>query len=189
MIFAVQGTFKSIFHHHSLKASVLHCSTCFMVQLSYPYVTTGKTIALTIQTIVDKVMTLLLNTLSRFVIGFPGGSDSKESACHVEDLDSIPGFEISPGARHDNPLQYSCLENPHEQGSPVGYSPWGHKESDTTERPSFLSEVEMGFPGGTGDKELACQCRRRKRLRFDPWVGKIPWYNTRQLPYLKNPTD
>ena len=116
-----------------------------MVYLSDPYMTTGKTIALTIQTIVDKVMTLLLNTLSRFVIGFPGGSDSKESACHVEDLDSIPGFEISPGARHDNPLQYSCLENPHEQGSPVGYSPWGHKESDTTEQPGTVHRFVISF--------------------------------------------
>ena len=107
--------------------------------------TTGKTIALTIQTIVDKVTTPLLNTLSRFVIGFPGGSDSKESACHVEDLGSIPGFEISPGARHDNALQCSCLENPHEQGSPVGYSPWGHKESDTTEQPGTVHRFVISF--------------------------------------------
>ena len=66
--------------------------------------TTGKTIALTIQTFVDNVMTLLFHTLSRFVIGFPGGSDSKESACNVEDLGSVPGLERSPGAGHDNPL-------------------------------------------------------------------------------------
>ena len=66
--------------------------------------TTGKTIALTIQTFVDNVMTLLFNTLSRFVIGFPGGSDSKESACNVEDLGSIHGLERSLGAGHDNPL-------------------------------------------------------------------------------------
>ena len=63
----------------------------------------------------------------------------------MEDLDSIPGFEISPGARHDNPLQYSCLENPHEQGSPVGYSPWGHKESDTTEQPGTVHRFVISF--------------------------------------------
>ena len=59
----------------------------------------------------------------------------KESVWNAEDAgntDSIPGSGI-PGGGHGNPLQYSCLENPHEQRSLVGYSPWGHKESDTTE--------------------------------------------------------
>ena len=49
-------------------------------------------------------------------------------------MGSIPGSGRSPGGGHGNPLQYSCLENPHEQKSLVGYSPWGHKESDTTEQ-------------------------------------------------------
>ena len=49
------------------------------------------------------------------------------------DLGSIPGFGRSPGEGHGNPLQYSCLEKPHGQRSLAGYSPWGHKESDTTE--------------------------------------------------------
>ena len=62
--------------------------------------------------------------------GFPGGSDGKESACHVGDLGSIPGLGRSPGGGHGNSLQYTCLENPHGQRSPAGYSPWGHKESD-----------------------------------------------------------
>ena len=65
--------------------------------------------------------------------GFPGGSDGKESACNVGDLGSTPGLGRSPGGEHDNPLQYSCLENPHGQRSLVDYSPWGHKESDMTE--------------------------------------------------------
>ena len=68
------------------------------------------------------------------LVGFPGGSDSKESSCNAGDLGSIPGFEQSPGGGHGNPLQYSCLENPHGQRSLVGYSSWGRKESDTTER-------------------------------------------------------
>ena len=67
---AVQGTPKSLLQHHSLKASVLGHSAFFMVQLSNPYMTTGKTITLTIQTFVSKVMSLLLNMLSRFVIVF-----------------------------------------------------------------------------------------------------------------------
>ena len=65
--------------------------------------------------------------------GFPGGSDGKESACNEGDLGSIPGSGRSPGGGHGNPLQSSCLENPHGQRSLVGYSPWGRKESDMTE--------------------------------------------------------
>ena len=67
---AVQGTLKSLLQHHSSKASILQCSACSMVQLSHPYMTTGKTIALTRQTFVSKVMSLLFNMLSKFVIAF-----------------------------------------------------------------------------------------------------------------------
>ena len=69
-LLAVQGTLKSFLQHHSSKASVLLCSAFFIVQLSYPYMTTGKTIALTRRTFVDKVMSLLFNMLSRLVITF-----------------------------------------------------------------------------------------------------------------------
>ena len=64
---------------------------------------------------------------------FPGDSDGKESACNAE-LGSILGLGRSPRGGHGNPLQYSCLENPHGQRSLAGYSPQGRKESDTTER-------------------------------------------------------
>ena len=74
-LLAVQGTLRSILQHHSSKASILLCLAFFMVQLSYLYMTTGKTIALTKQTFVGKVMSLLFNMLSRFVIAFfPGAS-------------------------------------------------------------------------------------------------------------------
>ena len=69
-LLAVQWTLKSLLQHHSLKASTLRCSAFFKVQLSHPYMTTGKTTALTIQTFVCKTMSLLFNTLSRFVIAF-----------------------------------------------------------------------------------------------------------------------
>ena len=69
-LLAVQGTLKSLLQLHSLKASVLQCSVSFMVQLSHSYMTTGKTIALTRWTFVSKVMSLLFNMLSRFVITF-----------------------------------------------------------------------------------------------------------------------
>ena len=66
-------------------------------------------------------------------VGFPGGSDGKESSCNVGDLGSIPGLGRFLGGGHGKPLQYSCLENPHERRSLAGYSPWGRSESDTTE--------------------------------------------------------
>ena len=65
---------------------------------------------------------------------FPGGSDIKVSAYNVEDQGSVPGLGRSPGGEHGNPLQYSCLENPHGWRSLVGYSPWGLKELDIIEQ-------------------------------------------------------
>ena len=69
-LLVVQGTLKNLLQHHNSKASILQCSAFFMVQLSYPYMTTGKPIALTIWDFVGKVMSLLFNMLSRFVIAF-----------------------------------------------------------------------------------------------------------------------
>ena len=69
-LLAVQGTLKSLLQHHSSKASILRCSAFFIIQLSHPYVTIRKTIALTRQTFVDKVMSLLFNMLSRLVTTF-----------------------------------------------------------------------------------------------------------------------
>ena len=69
-LLAVQGTLKSLLQHHSSKASVLQCSIFFIVQLSHPYMTTGKTISLIRWTFISKVMSLLFNTLTRFVIAF-----------------------------------------------------------------------------------------------------------------------
>ena len=69
-LLAVQGTLKSLIQHHSLKASIIWCSAFFIVQLSYPYMTTGKTTALTRRTFVGKVMFLLFNMLSGLVITF-----------------------------------------------------------------------------------------------------------------------
>ena len=69
-LLAVQGTLKSLFQHHSSKASILQCSAFFMVQLSHSYMTTGKIIALIIQTFVGKIMSLLYNMLSKLVIVF-----------------------------------------------------------------------------------------------------------------------
>ena len=76
-------------------------------------------------------------------LGSPGGSGSKESACNVGDLDSIPGLGRSPGEGHGNPLQNSCLENPHGQRSLVGDSPWGRQELDMTEQLTPIIKIAL----------------------------------------------
>ena len=73
-LLAVQGTLKSLLQHLSSKVLILQCSAFFMVQLSYPYMTTGKITALTIQTIVNKVISLFFNMLSSFAIAFLQGT-------------------------------------------------------------------------------------------------------------------
>ena len=80
-LLAVQGTLKSLLQHHSSKASILQCSAFFIVQLSHPYLTAGKTIALTRQTFVDKVTSLLFNMLSRLVITLGVGDGQGGLAC------------------------------------------------------------------------------------------------------------
>ena len=67
----------------------------------------------------------------------------KNLACNARDLGSIPGFGRSPGGGHGNPLQDSGMENPHGQNSLVGYSPWGCKESDMTERLSTAAQLPL----------------------------------------------
>ena len=76
-LLAVQGTIKHLLQYHSSKALILQRSAFFIVQLSHPYMTTGKTVALTRRTFVDKVMSLLFNMLSRLVITFLPGSKSR----------------------------------------------------------------------------------------------------------------
>ena len=91
-------------------------------------------------------------------MGFPGGSNGKESACNAGDQGSIPGEGRSPGKGNSNPLQYSCLENPHEQRSLVGYSPWHHKESDTTEQ---LTQMQLHFNKAVKTKNKAANIGSR----------------------------
>ena len=88
---AVQGTLKSLLQHHSSKASILQCSAFFTVQLSHPYMTTGKTIALTRWTFVGKVTSLLFNMLSRLVITFLPRSKCLLISCcshHLRDFEA-----------------------------------------------------------------------------------------------------
>ena len=91
-LLAVQGTLKTLLQHHRSKASVLWCSAIFIVQLSHPYMTTGKTIALTRWTFVEKVMSLLSNMLSRLVITFLPRSE----CLLISWLQSPPSVILSP---------------------------------------------------------------------------------------------
>ena len=110
-LLAVQGTLKSLLQHHSSKASIVHCSAYFMIQLSHLYMTTGKIIALTIRTFVSKVMSLLFNMLSRFVIAFL--SRSKEGN-FISWLQSPSTVILEPRKIKSNTLslvsQSICLE-------------------------------------------------------------------------------
>ena len=109
-LLAGQGTLKSLLQHHSSKASILQCSAFFIVQLSHPYMTTGKTIALTRWTFVGKVMSLLFNILSRLVITFLPRSKrlltswlQSPSAVILEPkkLKSDTGSTVSPSISHE----------------------------------------------------------------------------------------
>ena len=100
-LLAVQGTLKSLLQHHSSKASILPCSALFIVQLSYPYVTTGKTIALSRQTFVDKVMSLLFNML-------PAAAAAKLLQSWLTLCNSIDG--TPPGSHIPEILQARTLE-------------------------------------------------------------------------------
>ena len=127
--------------------------------------------------------------LTPVFLDFPGGSDGKESACNVGDLGLIPGLGRTPGGRHGNSLQYSCLENPHGQRSLVGYivhgvtkswtwlSNWSQHRTTTDVCNCGLSSasnvlimfsilhLRRDFPGGPVAKILSSQCRVP---RFDP---------------------
>ena len=106
-LLAVQGTLKSLLKHHSSNASVLQCSAFFIVQLSHPYMTTGKTIALTRQTFVGKVMSLLFNMLSRFVRAFLLRSKHlliswlQSPSAVVLEPPKIKFFTVSPSICHE----------------------------------------------------------------------------------------
>ena len=109
-LLAVQGTLKGLLHHYSSKASILQCSAFFIVQLTHPYMTIGKIIALTRQTFVGKVMSLLFNVLSRLVITFLPRSKcffisqlQSPSAVILESpqINSVPVSSVSPSIYHE----------------------------------------------------------------------------------------
>ena len=107
-------------------------------------------------------------------VGFPGGPDGKESACNVGDLGLIPALGRSLGGGHGNPLQYSCLENPHGQRSLAGYRPRGCKESDMTEQ---LSRVYISHC-----KAIIVQLKIFKKNHFMVWHCSFLSVTERRIP-------
>ena len=110
-LLAVQGTLKSLLQHHSSKASILWRSTFFTVQLSHPYMTTGKTIALTIRTFVSKVMSQLFNTLSRFVIAFLPRSKHLHLFIYIHTHTFVYIHTHTHTYFHSTLCLYSCLNS------------------------------------------------------------------------------
>ena len=120
------GLYKT-YHLNWIFPSISLLKLFYKIVLFYIYIY----IYITLYCIRDKLPTPVF-------LGFPGGSDGKESTSNARDLGSMPGLERYPGEGHGNPLQYSCLENPHAQRSLVGYSPMGHKESGVTEHTQHI---------------------------------------------------
>ena len=111
-------------------------------------------------------------------MGFPDSSVVKESSCSVGDLGSIPGLGRSRGVGHGNPLQYSCLENPHGQRSLAGCSLWGCKESDTTEWLSTSTDISDGFSRALMEAKVPEDTVRgswEKILANESWLLQAPW--------------
>ena len=121
-LLAVQGTLKSLLQHHSSKASILWHSPFFIVQLLHPYMTTGETIVLIRRTFVDKVMSLLLNMLSRLVVTFL----PKSKRLLISWLQSPWAVILEPPNIQWHPNPVLLFGKSHGRRSLVGCNPWGH---------------------------------------------------------------
>ena len=147
---AVQGTLKTLLQHHSSKALILQCSASFIVQLSHPYMTTGKTIALTLRTFVGKVTSLLFNTLSKFVLEKPMAPHSSilawkipwtEEPVRLQSMGSLRVwhdwatllFTFMDWRRKWQPTPVFLPGESQGRGSLVGCCLWGCTELDMTE--------------------------------------------------------
>ena len=134
---ALEGRFLATGPPYSLIVSSYYYS-CWWVFISPGCCDTSihdsHSISISISHSFNQEFVLNVSYVPGISLGFLGSSAGKESACNEWDPGSIPGLGRSPGGGHGNPLQYSCLENPHGQRSLVGYSPWGCRKSGMTER-------------------------------------------------------
>ena len=145
-LLAVQGTLKSLLQYHSSKASIFRRSAFFTVQLSHPYMTTGKTIALTRQTSVGNVMSLLFNMLFRLVITFLPRNKHLLISC----LQSPSAVILEPPKIKSDTVYILIL--------------WLE-----------ILDNDVTLPGWLSGKDPACQCRRCRTHGLDPYIGKTPW--------------
>ena len=143
-LLTVQGTLKRLLQHHTSKASILWCSAFYIVQLSYWYMTTGKTIALARQIFFGKVTSVLFYIfhfhMYFYIFHLYRQLSDKEYTCIAEvvvDVSLIPGSGRFPGAGRGNPLQYSCLENPMDRGA---WTATGHR---TAKNRTQLKQLTM----------------------------------------------
>ena len=116
-----------------------------------------------------------LESTDSSILVIPWWLRCKVSGCNVGELGSISALGRSPEEGHDNPLKYSCLENPHGQRRLAGYSPWGHKESDRTEWHSRAQDIHMFHPSWSSLPPhltpLGCRCHKLIFWQF--WVCLI----------------
>ena len=116
-------------------------------------------------------------------MGFSGGSDGNQSACNARDLASIPGLGRSPGGgRYGNPLQYSCLKNPHGQRSLTGYSPGGCKQSDTTEQLSRSTQRAKSSASSFlfGSSYPYLKKEKKKKKKTYSWASRYPKFQNKE---------
>ena len=163
-LLAVQGTLKSLLQHPSSKASALQYSAFFIVQLSHPYMTTGKTIPMTRQTFVDKVISLLFNMLFRLAIAF-----LPRSKCLLISFAVILEPPKNSWRRRWHPTPVLLLGKPHGWRSLVGCSLWGHEESDTIEGLHF--HFSLSCIGEGNGNPLQCSCLENPRDRAAWWAA------------------
>ena len=191
--FAVQGTLKSLLQHHSSKASILRHSAFFIVQLSHPYVTTGKTIALTRRTFVDKVMSLLFNKLSKLVIAFL----PRSKHLLISWLQS-PSAEILETKKKIKFVTVSTVSPSmcHEVMGPdaIIFVFWMLSFKPTFSLSSSFTFIKRlyGLPRWLSSKKSACNAGALRDLGSIPESGRSPGAghgNTLQYSCLENPMD
>ena len=189
-LFAVQGTLKGLLQHHNSKASILWCSAFFVVQLSHPYMTTGKTIALTRWTFVDKVMSLLFNMLFRLGITFlPTSKCFVISAvmvhkCVREELPHVWGQGQKPGGPHARGAVAKRGYPTSEDGAAATSARLGQHRSSQEELPHAWGQGQR--PGGATPHPRIGGCAGTGGPRGAIPCSRSGWAAVRRYPSSKN---
>ncbi|KAB0354532.1 hypothetical protein FD755_023070 [Muntiacus reevesi] len=176
-LLGVQGTLKSLLHHHSSKASIFQHSVFFTVQLSHPYMATGKTIALTRRIIVGKVMSLLFI----WYLGFPVSSDDKVSACNAGDLDISTAGPLGTGSTTSSTTLRTTTWSPGRSTSPSVSGRRNRSTSTPSPAVEVLNDITTHLPSASPQipaLEESCEAVEAR---------EIMWFKTRQGQMAKQP--